>query len=53
VARAEIVHCMQVAEVSPALGFDAMVKALREAKDRAELLQQGVIVHRKEFPAPH
>jgi hypothetical protein len=34
--KVEIAHCIQVHEVSDAFGFDTMMKALREAKDRAE-----------------
>jgi hypothetical protein len=34
--EADIADCTRVSEVSDALGFDTMLEALREARDRAE-----------------
>lgn len=34
--KADIAHCVQTYEVSEAFGFDAMMKALLDAQDRAE-----------------
>jgi hypothetical protein len=34
--KADIARCMQVAEVSRTFGFDAVVEAIQDARDRAE-----------------
>jgi hypothetical protein len=34
--KADIASCMQVAEVSRTFGFDAVVEAIQDARDRAE-----------------